>query len=35
MEMLIESHKEKSEHSIYIPGAPERIIFANKHSNVY
>ena len=35
MEMLIESHKKKkSEHSIYIHGAPERIAFPNERSNV-
>ena len=35
MEMLIESHKKKSEHSIYIHGVPDRIVFPNKRSNVY
>ena len=27
--------QKKSEHSIYIHGAPERIVFANKRSNDY
>ena len=36
MEMLIESHKKMSEHSIYIHGeAPERIVCLNQRSNVY
>ena len=27
--------QKKSEHSIYIHGAPERIAFPNKRSNIY